>query len=181
MADTTTRLMTVEEFRELPEDTGEFYPELHHGESVQLTRPKLKHYKIQRQLRQILQAAAGSTGIVDIEFAFRALPEYELRAADVAFVSMDRWQTADPDDNLRGAPDLVIEVLSPSNTASEVYEKETLCLANGCREFWVVDPKTRQVRVSTPDGITRNCHEGQEIPLALFSTRTLPVSSIFSE
>ena len=42
MGETTTRLMTVEEFRKLPE-TGPFYYELRHGELVPVTRPKLKH------------------------------------------------------------------------------------------------------------------------------------------
>jgi Uma2 family endonuclease len=34
----------------------------------------------------------------------------------------------DPDDNFLGAPDLVIEVLSPSNTVAEIYDQEKLCL-----------------------------------------------------
>lgn len=59
------------------------------------------------------------------------------------------------------APELVIEVLSPSNTVEEILEKEGLCLENGCREFWVLDAKRRQVRVSTPDGLTRTYHGGR--------------------
>jgi Uma2 family endonuclease len=181
MAETTTRLMTVEEFRALPEDTGEFYHELHCGEVVQMPRAKHKHYRIQYRLHDMLRLAARDAGFVGVEFAFRAIPEYDLRVADVAFVSMERYQTIDPEDNLRGAPDMVIEVLSSSNTASEILAKETLCLKNGCREFWVVDPKTRQVKVSTSDGHTRTYEEGQEIPLTLFSDKTLAVSSIFAE
>ena len=99
--------MTVEEFRRLAE-TGPYYYELRHGELVQVTRPKLKHHRIQRQLRKLLEAAAGVSGVVDTEVAFRALPEHELRVADVAYVSRERWEAADPEDNLRGAPDLVI-------------------------------------------------------------------------
>ena len=72
---------------------------------------------------------------------FAPLPEYELRVADVAYLSPERFAQADPEDYIRGAPDLVIEVLSPSNTAAEIYEKEKLCLENGSREFWVVDPE----------------------------------------
>ncbi len=115
MSETTTRLMTVEEFRQLPE-TGPFYYELRHGELVQVTRPKLKHHKIQRRLRRLLEGPAGEAGVVEPEVAFRALPEHELRVADVAFVSKERWHRSGEEDNLRGAPELVIEVLSPSNT-----------------------------------------------------------------
>ena len=179
MSETTTRLMTVEEFRQLPE-TGPFYYELRHGELVQVTRPKAKHHKIQRRLRQLLEGPAGEAGVVEIEQAFRALPEHELRVADVAFVSAERWQGMDDDDNLRGAPELVIEVLSPSNTMAELLDKEKLCLENGCLEFWLVDPVRRQVKISTPDGITKTYPEGQDIPLNLFPG-SLAVTSIFSE
>jgi Uma2 family endonuclease len=58
-------------------------------------------------------------------------------------------------------------VLLPSNTAAEIFEKEKLCLQNGGREFWVVDPDRRQVKVSTPDGRTVTYPSGQEIPLAV--------------
>ena len=180
MADTITHLMTVDEFRLLPE-TGPFYYELRRGELVSVTRPKMKHVKVQRRLRQLLEAMTGNSGIVEIEIAFRAIAEHDLRIADVAFVSQERWQRADPDDNLLGAPELVIEVLSPSNTATEIFDKEKLCLENGCREFWVVDPVRRQVKVSTPDGLTKTYPEGQQIPMGLFHGVALPVATIFSE
>jgi Uma2 family endonuclease len=179
MGDSTARLMTVEEFRQLPE-TGPFYYELRHGELVQVTRPKKRHSDVQRGLRRLLEGLAGAAGIVDTEWAFRALPEYELRVADVAFVSKDRWQQCDDNDNLRGAPELVFEVLSPSNTATEIIDKEKLCLENSCLEFWVVDPVKRLVKVSTPDGLTKTYQERQDIPLGLFPG-TLAVSSIFME
>ncbi len=77
----------------------------------------------------------------------------------------------------RGAPDLVIEVLSPSNTASEMLDKEQICLDNGAREFWVVDPIRRQVKVSGSDGRAATYKAGQSIPL-LFGG-TLLVDLIF--
>jgi Uma2 family endonuclease len=179
MRDTATRLMTIEEFRQLPE-TGPFYYELRNGELVPVTRPKAKHYRLQLRLQQLLAGAAGGAGIVGIELAFRALPEHELRVADVAFLSQERWQQIDPEDNLRGAPELVIEVPSPSNTATEIIDKEKLCLDNGCLEFWVVDPVPRLVKISTPDGLTKTYQEDHEIPLGLFPG-SLAVKSIFGE
>src|ERR1041385_4193576 len=143
----TTNLMTVEEFRKLPEDSGPVYHELRHGELVAVTRPKFKHHLIQSRLRDRLKAIAPPGVFVEYEVAFRALPEHELRVADVAFIAPERVAQIDPDDNLHGAPDLVIEVLSPSNTAAEIYDKEKLCLENGAKEFWVVDPDRRQVKV----------------------------------
>ncbi len=179
MAATTSQLMTVEEFRHLPEDDGPVYHELRHGELVELTRPKLKHHLIQARLRDRLKALAPSESFVEYEVAYRAQPEYELRVADVAYISAERWRNADPEDNFRGSPDLVIEVLSPSNTASEMYDKEKLCLENGAQEFWVVDPDRRQVKISTADGRTITWQSGQEIPLPLFENAKLAVDAIF--
>jgi Uma2 family endonuclease len=181
MAETTTRLMTVAEYEQIPEESEAFYYELHHGELVRVCHPKFKHTKAQRRLRQLLEAVVGATGVVEIEIPFRPLPEYEVWAADVAFVSRKRWEQINPDGYLQGAPELVIEVLSPSNTAEEMLDKEKICLEGGCREFWVVDEKRRQVKVSTPDGVTKTYHEDQEIPLPLFGGWSLKVDSIFAE
>lgn len=180
MAAITSQLMTVEEFRKLPEDSGPVYHELRHGELVAVTRPKLKHIRIQKRLERLLEAVAGEDGVVIMELAFRPVAEHELRVADVAYVSKVRWDQANPDGDLAGAPDLVIEVVSPSNTVAELYEREQLCLANGSREFWVVDPDRRQIRVATPDGTTKTYGSGREIPLPLFGEARLSVDSVFA-
>ncbi len=143
-----------------------------------MTRPKYRHYTNQRRLRRLLESLAPSDGLVDTGLPFRALPEHELRVADVVYVSAERERSISPDDNLHGAPDIVVEVLSPSNTADEICEKERLCLENGAKEFWVVDPRLRQVRISTPDAHTITWRSGQEIALPLFSGK-LKVDDIF--
>ena len=89
--------MTIEQFCRLPE-AGPFYYELRHGELVRVTRPKFKHVRIQRQLRKLLESFAGESGVVDTEVAFRALPEHELRVADVSYISRERWERIDPED-----------------------------------------------------------------------------------
>lgn len=180
MAATTSHLLTVEEFQRLPEDSGPVYHELRHGEIVAVTRPKLKHTLIQRNLRRILEHVAEAGSLVETEVAFRAFPEYDLRVADVAYLSAARFATTDPNDNIQGAPDLVIEVLSPSNTAAEIYDKEKLCLENGAQEFWVVDSDRHQVKVSTPDGQTLTYQSGQEISLSVLGGAKISVDSIFA-
>jgi Uma2 family endonuclease len=176
---TTTQKMTVAELERLPESGLLFY-ELRDGELVQMTRPALKHQVIQVRIINLLRSSAGQRSFVSMEFPFRALPEHEFRIADVAFVSQERWEHVDLESHFQGAPDLVVEVLSPSNTAQEMLEKQKLCLDNGAREFWVVNPKLRQVSVATPGGITTTYSEGQEIPLPLFGGGSLKVEAIFS-
>jgi len=176
---TLPALMTVEQFQELPLDKGPVMHELHHGEVVTLTRPKAKHYRLQKRLERLLEAIAGSRGVVGIEMPFRAVPQFDLRAADVAFISQERWDAIDPEGNLRGAPDMVIEVKSPSNTWAELRERASLCLANDCKDFWIVDEKARTVTAIAPDGKAVQYTEADSIPLPLFGSGCLSVSDIF--
>ena len=120
MAANPVHRMTVEEFSELPEPVGNFNYELRYGVLFPVLRPKLKYRILQSRLRDLLHAIALMRSFIEYELAFRSLPEYDLQVADVAYVSAERWAKADREDYIRDAPDLVIEVLSPSNTAREM-------------------------------------------------------------
>jgi Uma2 family endonuclease len=70
-----------------------------------------------------------------------------LRGPDVSFVSKDRaGSLANEPQWFEGAPDLAIEILSPSDLPSEIHAKIADYLAAGSRLVWVVDPKERSVR-----------------------------------
>ncbi len=112
-------LITVAQFRELPEG-GEYAYELHHGEVVALTRPKTRYTKLQVRLSRLLELKLKSFGEIIIELQYCPLVEFEVRTADVAAISRSRWDASDPDGYLAGAPDLVIEVRSPSNTRKQL-------------------------------------------------------------
>jgi Uma2 family endonuclease len=147
---------------------------------VEVPPPIFKHRVIQDHVVELLKPLAGN-GYVNLEIPFRALPEFEFRIADVAYVTRKRWDGIDGEDNLRGAPEMVIEILSPSNTKTEMRERAALCLANRCLEFWVLDEGKRQVAVSTSDGVTITYQSGQAIPLRLFGDATLAVDEIFAQ
>jgi Uma2 family endonuclease len=170
-------LTTVEQYHALP-PRADVVMELHWGQVVALTRPKMKHAKLQSRLVRLLRPKAEHLGVVESEVAFRALAEYDLRGADVAFVSRQRWDDTPDDDNLRGSPELVIEVLSPSNTRREMHEKATLYLATGAQEFWLLDAKQKNVTAVRHAGALVY-QVGQRIPLALFGS-DLSVSDIFA-
>jgi Uma2 family endonuclease len=176
---TTTKLMTFAEFAQLPEREG-VRRELRRGELIPLAPPKFDHFMIQQILRDLLDKAAAGRGRAYTELGFRALPEHEFRIADVAYASHQRLTDGRVQTYFQGAPEIVIEVLSPSNTAAEMNEKEKLCLENGCQEFWIVDPELRVVKISTPDGRAITYRSGQEIPLSLFNGGRLSVDSIFT-
>ncbi len=171
---TAVRQVTVEEFRALPETPQHF--ELRHGEIVPLTFPKLTHIFVQHKLFHLMLPLAETGAFVGLEFPFRPQEEYQLWRADVAYLSSAQLSSCRSDEDFRGVPEIVVEVLSPSNSANDMFEREAICLENGGLEFWVIDPKRRSVRVSTRNGVTKVFREGQDVP---FCGGMIPVASIF--
>lgn len=176
MASTSTKLMTFEEIAKLPDPGGLSYYELHHGELVQLTRPALNHMFAQKRLQTLLDSAS-ETGSAYVEVGLRMEPEYEYRIADVAWSPREHWAGVDPNGKFMGVPELVIEILSPSNTAAQLLDREQLSLDNGAREFWVVSIERRQVKVTSRDGRVATYRAGQQIPL--FFGGSIAVDAIF--
>lgn len=70
-----------------------------------------------------------------------------VRAPDIAFVEEGRFEGGLPTGYVPFAPDLAVEVVSPTNTASELQEKVLDYLAAGTRLVWVVDPRRETVAV----------------------------------
>ena len=170
-------LMTVEQYRQIPE-REDVIQELHWGQVTTLTRPKARHVKLQSRLARLLRPKAEHLGYVETELPFRALPDYDLRAADVAFISQNRWDAVGDDDDLQGAPELVIEVLSRSNTTAKLQALAVLCFSGGTEELWVIDPKAKTVTVTGRQGSTVVYRGTDQIPLRLFSGE-LSVAEIF--
>ena len=163
------QLLTVEEFDRIPNPPGGVY-ELRHGEAFFVGYPDIVHKKLQRRLRELIQSLAdnaGVRGVAETEFPYRPLPEHELWAADMAFVSearfnaIPRW--------LLGSPEIVIEVKSPSNSKQELLDKAMTALAGGAHEFWIVDAGTRSVTVHGRTSGTSVYKGNQSVPVALLN------------
>ena len=147
----TTSLLTVAEFVKIP-DPPEGRYELHHGELIHVPPPKIAHAMIQDQLLELLLSRRDRAYHVSKELAFRPAAEHEVWICDIGVFLRSRWLTAGSDNWLQGAPEIVIEVLSPSNTVLEMNDREKTCFEGGCQQFWVINPKHRSVRIITPDG-----------------------------
>jgi len=72
------------------------------------------------------------------------LSDTDVVQPDILFVSNERAHIRTPA-NIRGAPDLVVEILSPSSTSRDWREKFELYSKHGVKEYWVVDPANRVV------------------------------------
>jgi Uma2 family endonuclease len=63
---------------------------------------------------------------------------------DILFVSNERLHVIE-EDGLYGAPDLVIEILSPSTAKYDLGEKKDVYERSGVKEYWIIDPATESV------------------------------------
>jgi len=68
---------------------------------------------------------------------------------DILFISANRLDII-TEDNIKGAPDLIIEILSPSTASRDKVEKSRIYYKYGVKEYWIVDPEAKVVQVFTP-------------------------------
>ena len=147
-------LLTAEEFAALPEDPEGQHDLIRGVVGVREPRPSVWHGWIQGKIHHLLYnyVAPRKLGMVATGpgFVLERRPD-TVRAPDVCFVVAKRIPSDNTPPFLDGAPDLAVEVLSPSNTKREVAEKVALYLATGARLVWVVNPKTQTINVHRPD------------------------------
>jgi Uma2 family endonuclease len=88
----------------------------------------------------------------------------KVRKPDLSFVRSGRLPgDRPPEGYLRVAPDLVVEVISPNDLAVEVEQKVAEYLGAGVAVVWVVEPRSRVVRVHRADGSSAWLTEGGEL------------------
>ena len=104
-----------------------------------------------------------------------------VRAPDVAFISASRLPDGKlPKKFFPGAPDLAVEVMSPSDTAEELDEKIQDWLAAGTRVAWIVNPKSQTVTVYDSPSTFRILHLNDSITGGdLLPGFILPLREIF--
>lgn len=140
------RCLSIDEFERLPDDGWRL--ELVRGQVVREPPAGFQHGRISARIAAILQAFVGEHGLgeaVGAETGFILCDEPPtVRAPDVAFVAAGRLAT-EPVGFAPLAPDLAVEIVSPSNTLSEIQDKVMDYLEAGARLVWVVDPRSRNV------------------------------------
>jgi len=141
----TKTLLTLEQFEQLPDDGMRH--ELDEGELISMPPTFGLHGMIQSKMDRLLgnYAERKSLGIVVVETGFRLSSDI-LRAPDIAFIKAERARTLDMERRFEGAPDLAVEIISPSETAADIAHKVGQYLRAGA-VVWVVYPKDRAVHV----------------------------------
>ncbi|MEX1224518.1 MAG: Uma2 family endonuclease [Pirellulales bacterium] len=152
----TTTPFTAEQLLALP--SGEQRYELIAGELLVMSPGNWDHGMIIGIAHSILgsyvrQHKLGFVFGAETGFMLARDPD-TVRAPDVAFIARDNLPKTRPKEAYwPGAPDLAVEVLSPSDTTGYVNQKIEQWLDAGCQEVWSVDPKLRTVTIyrSTTD------------------------------
>jgi Uma2 family endonuclease len=149
----TKTLMTVGDLERLPDDGMRY--ELTEGKLITMPPPKPRHVIVSHNLYDSLSAATRERGLgrVFVEMPYLlSRDQHTLRVPDVSFLRSERARELRDDEYLDGAPDLAVEVVSPSETAVDLDEKIRQYLAGGAAIVWAVYPKTRTVHVYKADG-----------------------------
>jgi Uma2 family endonuclease len=133
--------------------------ELVRGEVIETMPPGGQHGAIAVILAMLLRlwTKQHTGGYVGVEAGYVLSHDPDtVRGPDVSYVRAERIPAAGvPEGFWDLAPDLAVEVVSPSETAEEVREKVRDFLAAGVQLVWTIYPRSREVIVHTPDGLAR--------------------------
>ena len=140
---------TYEDYRNTPEDQR---CELLDGDLVMTAAPNIAHQRVSSRLERRLAAFVEERGLGEVFDAPTdvVLSDTDVVQPDLLFVSKERADIV-TNENVRGAPDLIVEVLSPTTAGRDWREKRDLYSKHGVREYWLADPQTEIVWVLLPN------------------------------
>jgi Uma2 family endonuclease len=172
---------TYEDYALLPEDRRY---EVIDGEVFVTPAPSLFHQAVSERLEHALREFLGRTGFGVMLHApcDVILSPHDVVQPDILVVTTGRRSILS-DRFVAGAPDLVVEVLSPSTETRDRVAKAKRHATFGVREMWLVDPaaKTIEVLVNTEEGFRREaiCSEPDTVRSVVLSGLEFAVAPVF--
>ena len=173
--------LTYEDYASLPDDER---CELIDGELIPMPSPKEIHQTTAGTLFMSVGMFVRITGLGRIYFApFDViLSPTDVVQPDLIFVSSARAHII-TEDNIRGAPDLVVEILSPSTAGYDRTTKRNLYARHRVGEYWLIDPYAKTVTVLTLGASGYNTHavygEGDTLTSPTLAGFALNLSDLF--
>jgi len=167
---------TYADYREWELDEGERF-ELIYGDAYAMSAPNTRHQEISGAIfNQFFNYLQGKPCKVfaapfDVRLFYKADESDDTVVQPDISVICDRKKLGT--EGCRGAPDLVIEILSPSNTAIEMGQKLELYRKAGVREYWVVDPENKS--------LTAYCFEKNLMSIKGYNSTDTITAAIFPE
>lgn len=171
----TATKLTWEEFERLPDDG--FHHELLEGEYIAVAPPRFAHSQIAHRILALFAKVRERAAF--IEAGCRIGRENWIQP-DVSIPNPAQLAGPMEGGYLLGAPDLAVEIVSPSETAAILDRKVDRLLAAGAAEVWVVYPETRKVHIFR-GSTTEVKHHGDTIATAVLPGWQAGVSGFFED
>jgi Uma2 family endonuclease len=174
------RKLTYADYEKIPPDG--FRHEIIEGEELMTPAPNPSHQTALLNIARVLadHAKARKVGRVFVAPTDVVLSEHDIVEPDVFFIAEARAGIIGPK-YIEGAPDLVVEVISPSTASHDRGAKRALYDRAGVREYWIVDLPARTVEIlefGSPRR-TRVYQEGQSFETAVLPGLTVRVDDLF--
>lgn len=159
---------TIDDIYALPDGV---HAELIDGQIYYMAPPSRKHQEITGELfgiiREYIRKQNGSCRVYTAPFAVF------LNENDSSYVEPDISVICSPDKlndkGCLGAPDWIIEIVSPGSRRMDYYTKLFKYRTAGVREYWIADPEKKLVSVYGFEAdIVEQYHFGEEIPAGIF-------------
>jgi Uma2 family endonuclease len=184
MARTAPRKLTYEDLLALPDDG--LRHELIDGEHYVTPAPNIKHQAVVSNLTAAIVTFAkrhdlGRLFTAPCDVVFSPINVVE---PDLLFISRERLGVL-TELNVQGAPDLVVEILSPSTRKRDEGVKRQLYERMGVREYWLVEPSFETIEVfRRTDGTLRvvaelSAESGDILTTPLLPGLEIPLAEIF--
>ena len=174
--------LTYEDYAKTPEDERW---ELIDGELILTPSQNIPHQLNQSELGYYLThfAKINDLGEIFYSAAEIVLSDTDVLKPDLSFVSKERAHIL-THANIQGAPDLMVEILSPSTARRDWGVKRELYAKHGVKEYWITDPGNKIAWVMPlNDGvleIKQTCYLGDTIASSVLAGFTVKVDDIFA-
>ncbi len=178
----TKTLLSAEEFDNFPFEEDKRY-ELDEGELIEMTRPAFKHNQVMLNLVYALESYLRQhrIGHMLLSENLYALAPLTRRAPDAAVILGDRRSELEDAKVIPIIPEIVAEVLSPSETQRMIHRKLKQYFEAGVKEVWVIDPASREAEIWTgPQLPVREFVGRAAITSPLLPGFSLPLAELFS-
>ena len=178
----TTSKLTYQDYASMEGD--ERY-ELLDGELILVASPNMDHQTVSLRMVVRMNAFVEENDLGRVFHApFDVLfTDTDVAQPDLLFVSKERESILTPA-NIQGAPDLIVEILSPSSSRRDWHNKRELYARHGVTEYWIIDPANRIVSVmSLRDGvleIDQTCTVGDAAASGVLDGFSVSLEDIFS-
>ncbi|PYQ79149.1 MAG: Uma2 family endonuclease [Acidobacteria bacterium] len=179
--------LTYDDFLLFPDDGMRH--ELIDGEHYVTASPNTKHQVVSGNLYWLLRTYLEQHPIGRIYYApFDVLfSKFDVVEPDLLYVSKERAADVLTTQHVKGSPDLIIEIGSPSTRQRDETIKRRLYERTAVTEYWVVDPDLDVVRVYRRESdrfgrpVELACESGDVLTTPLFSGLNLQLADIFKE